>query len=114
MVCPDQVPMTGVKYLPAAWPGAYYYRHTTSLAWYERVSWKQGFECVTRGFFDLGPTRLRSGDIFGFFPRHRELAGREVITVMPRRVDLGAVDLPRRRPFGEGRGGNPIFEDQSR
>jgi uncharacterized protein (DUF58 family) len=114
VVYPEQLPMAGVKYLPAAWQGAFYYSHTTSLAWYERVSWKQQFDCAARGFYRVGPTRLRSGDIFGFFPREQVREAAETVTIMPRRVELGVIDLPRRRPFGEGKGGSPIFEDQSR
>src|SRR5579871_3934446 len=63
---PDQLALTGARYLPAAWQGAFYFTHTTSLAWYERVTWRQRFACNARGFYQFGPTRLRSGDIFGF------------------------------------------------
>jgi uncharacterized protein (DUF58 family) len=111
---PDQMPPTGEKHPSPAFPGAYYYRHTTSLTWYERVSWKQRFTCAARGYYQVGPSRLRSGDIFGFFPRQQAQAGEDTVTVMPRLLDLRDVELPRRRPFGEGRGGNPLFEDQSR
>lgn len=111
---PDQLPPTGARILPAAWQGSFYYFHTTSLAWYERVTWRQRFTCTARGYYQVGPVRLRSGDIFGFFPREAQLEQIDSITVMPRQVDLGEIDLPTRRPFGEAKGGNRIFEDQSR
>ena len=69
---PDQLPPMGAHILPAAWQGAFYYSHTTSLAWYERVSWRQRFTCTARGYYQVGPARLRSGDIFGFFPRESQ------------------------------------------
>ena len=111
---PDQLPPAAAHILPAAWQGAFYYIHTTSLAWYERVTWRQRFACMARGYYKFGPARLRSGDIFGFFPREATLARVDIISVLPRLVDLGDVELPTRRPFGEARGGSPIFEDQSR
>lgn len=111
---PDQLPPVGAHMLPAAWQGAFYYTHTTSLAWYERVTWRQRFNCMARGYYAIGPTRLRSGDLFGFFPREAHLDRPDIITVMPRLVELGEVALPTRRPFGEAKGGSRIFEDQSR
>lgn len=111
---PDQLPPAGAHVLPAAWPGAFYYTHTTSLAWYERVSWRQRFVCAARGYYEVGPTRLRAGDIFGFFPREARVELPDRITVLPRLVELGEIALPVRRPFGEAKGGNRIFEDQSR
>ncbi len=111
---PDQLPPAGAHILPAAWPGAFYYTHTTALAWYERVSWRQRFVCSARGYYEVGPTRLRAGDIFGFFPREARLERPDRITVLPRLLELGEIALPVRRPFGEAKGGNRIFEDQSR
>src|SRR5579885_1915540 len=111
---PDQLPPAGAHILPAAWPGAFYYTHTTALAWYERVSWRQRFVCSARGYYEVGPTRLRAGDMFGFFPREARLDQPDRITVLPRLLELGEIALPVRRPFGEAKGGNRILEDQSR
>jgi uncharacterized protein (DUF58 family) len=111
---PDQLPPVGARVLPAAYQGSFYYTHTTSLAWYERVTWRQRFSCTTRGFYEVGPVRLRSGDLFGFFPRQMQLDKRDPVAVLPRLLDLGPLELPVRRPFGSAKGGNRIFEDQSR
>ncbi len=113
-IVPDQLPPVGVATLPAAWEGAYYFLHTTSLAPHERVRWRQSFRCTARGYYRFGPTRLRSGDLFGLFPRERHLDGWDELAVLPRLVDLGDVPLPFLRPFGSAKGGNRIFEDQSR
>jgi uncharacterized protein (DUF58 family) len=110
----DRLVPAGMRLVPAARQGSLYYRHTTSLSWYERVSWRQRFSCTARGYFQMGPAILRSSDVFGFFPRQVEYAARDSIVVMPRLVDLGGVSLPARRPFGDARQGSPIFEDQSR
>lgn len=111
---PDQMPPAGAHILPAAFQGAFYFTHTTSLAWYERVTWRQRFSCTARGFYEVGPVRLRSGDLFGFFPQEAQLDRRDTIAVLPRQLDLGPLELPVRRPFGSAKGGSRIFEDQSR
>lgn len=113
-VMPDALPPTGGRSLNPAWDGAYYLSHSTSLAFYERVSWREQFTCMTRGYYQVGPTRLRSGDLFGLFPRETEYGGQDAISVLPRRLDLGDLALPFLRPFGSAKGGNRIFEDQSR
>jgi uncharacterized protein (DUF58 family) len=111
---PDQLPPWDAHILPAAYQGAFYYTRTTSLAWYERVTWRQRFSCTARGYYQVGPTRLRSGDLFGFFPRELYLDRPDQIAIMPRLLELGDLELPVRRPFGSAKGGNRIFEDQSR
>jgi uncharacterized protein (DUF58 family) len=37
-----------------------------SLRWYERVVRRVPLRCPTRGTFDLGPTQLVTGDVFGY------------------------------------------------
>jgi uncharacterized protein (DUF58 family) len=113
-ILPDQLPPAGAKTLPAAWEGAFFYTHTTSLGPYERVRWRQAFRCTARGYFRVGPTRLRSGDLFGLFPREKFMDDTDTLSVLPRLVDLGDTPLPFLRPFGSAKGGSPLFEDQSR
>lgn len=86
----------------------------TGLSWYQRVNWEVELECKERGYFKIGPARLRSGDIFGFFKREsEEEAGSEVI-VLPRLYDLGSVPLRTARPSGESRGRQLLVEDPMR
>lgn len=113
-VLPQALPTVGARTLNPAWEGAYYLSHSTSLAFYERVSWRQRFTCAARGYYEVGPARLRSGDLFGLFPRESIYAGKDFISILPRRLDLGDVALPFLRPFGATKGGSRIFEDQSR
>jgi uncharacterized protein (DUF58 family) len=88
---------------------------STSLGRRDRITWPVTLRAVKRGYFRVGPTRLRSGDIFGFFERE-EIAGwpPDAIIAYPRIFSLAELGLDSERPFGELRGGNRIFEDPSR
>ena len=111
---PEAMPARDAHTTPSAAPGELHVTRSTSLAWYERVSWKHRFLCRQRGYYHFGPTRLRSGDIFGLFPSQAEIRDLQYLTVLPRLVDLPALGLPTERPFGEARSGSRIFEDPSR
>ena len=88
--------------------------HRTSLAWYERVRWEYTVKCENRGFYRIGPARLKSGDLFGFFGSEKELAVNDYLLVYPRIVPLPEMGMPAARPLGETRGGIAIFQDESR
>ena len=89
-------------------------RHSTSMAWYERIRWTYEFQCSRRGFFRVGPSTLHSGDLFGFFTSEETLQDRDYILVYPQVVSLPEIGMPSARPLGETRGGLRIFEDTSR
>ena len=89
-------------------------RHSTSMSWYERVRWTYEFQCNRRGFFRVGPSTLRSGDLFGFFSSEETAQDRDYVLVYPRVVSLPEIGMPSARPLGEARGGIRIFEDMSR
>lgn len=101
-VHPSGVPRTVVLY------------RNTSLAPNEELSWPLELRAVERGFYRVGPTRLRSGDLFGFFEREREVGGRSALVVYPQTLPLPELALVHARPFGDQRGGNPLFEDPER
>ena len=111
---PEGMPIINTHTSPSGWAGAVSTGHNTSLAWYERVIWRHSFRCETRGFYRFGPALLRSGDPFGFFDSSAERTEMDYMVVLPRLYELSALGLPTRRPFGEVRGGSPIFEDPSR
>ncbi|NIM04800.1 MAG: DUF58 domain-containing protein [Armatimonadetes bacterium] len=67
-----------------------------------------------RGYFPLGPLRLRYGDGFGFAEKRQTLLAPESITVLPRIVDLGRVRLPVVRAPGELQTMRRTFEDSTR
>ncbi|MDE2688231.1 MAG: DUF58 domain-containing protein [Chloroflexota bacterium] len=95
-------------------PEAHTLRHSTSMSWYERVRWTYEFRCDRRGYFRVGPSYLRSGDLLGFFGSERESQDRDYVLVYPRLVSLPEIGIPSARPLGETRGGIRIFEDMAR
>lgn len=89
------------------------YRNT-SLRSHQTLRWPLKLLATKRGYFRIGPTRLRSGDLFGFFPSERDFKQQDAITVYPKTYTLDELGLTSARPFGEHAGGKRIFEDPMR
>ena len=53
---------------PTGYPGYVHVSRSTHLSWYERIGWPLELEAPPRGYYRLGPARITTGDIFGFFP----------------------------------------------
>lgn len=85
----------------------------TSLRGHERVARQYGLSAEDRGVYEIGGTRLRSGDPFGLFTSERLDERRTRVTVYPRTVPV-ELALPAVRPYGEDAGGSRLFEDPSR
>ncbi|MCB2202772.1 DUF58 domain-containing protein [bacterium] len=67
-----------------------------------------------RGYFELGPTLVSSGDPLGMVkPDQREFPATP-LTIYPQIVGLAELGLPSRSPFGTIKRQNPIFEDPTR
>jgi uncharacterized protein (DUF58 family) len=67
-----------------------------------------------RGYFELGPTSVSSGDPLGMVkPAQREFPGTS-LTIYPQILSLAELGLPSRSPFGTIKRQNPIFEDPTR
>ena len=98
----------------AAVPGLKWLHRRGSLGWYQKHRWKFTVKPVERGFHQFGPATLRSADLLGAFPRSIEDDGKEHLIVFPAVSPLEDRGLPSDRPFGERRGGDPVFEDPLR
>lgn len=59
---------------------------------------------IARGIYPLGPTRLVSGDLFGFFTASKEIPFKEYLTVLPKIVEIES--LP--NPYGLMPGGEAV------
>ena len=75
---------------------------------------KYGLECLTRGYHQVGPLVLETGDVFGLHRRFRVLAPPRFVLVYPRIVPLSGYDLASRRPIGDVRMTYRLFEDPTR
>ena len=112
---PRGMPALKVHTSPGALPGSQVLDRATALGRRDHLEWPITLQAVRRGYYRVGPTRLKSGDIFGFFEREEE-TGRPVdgIVVYPITYPLPDLGLDSARPFGDARGGNRIHEDPSR
>lgn len=71
-------------------------------------------ECNRRGYYQLGPTVLETGDLFGLQRRYRVGAPPHYLLVYPEVVALEGYDVASRRPIGEVRMTYRLFEDPTR
>jgi uncharacterized protein (DUF58 family) len=85
-----------------------------TLRWYERARRNYTLIFRKRGSYAVGPARLTSGDIFGFFERNLESRMEEFLTVFPPLLSKFVLDLPAEDPFGDHRSRRRLFEDPNR
>lgn len=111
---PEPLEALGVHTAPSAAPGYLLFRRSTSLGWYERVSWTNRLHCSRRGFYRVGPALLRSSDLFGVFLEERAVDEFVDVTVYPRIYSLEDLGIPAHRPFGDHPGGRDLFPDPTR
>ncbi len=71
-------------------------------------------ECLTRGYFQIGPLVMESGDLFGLHRRFRVGAEPAYLLVYPRIIPLEGYDLTSRRPIGDVLLTHRLFEDPTR
>ena len=87
-------------------------KRVTSLNPNENIRWGISLLGTSRGFYKIGPTIARTGDLFGFFQREEILEHpTSQVVVYPRVFELEEFGLDSSRPFGDLRGGMKIFED---
>lgn len=96
---PAGLPMTGLRGRvgPLRGRGVFSFRYTLHGA--------------RRGYYELGPVLLRSGDLFGLTHIERRAALGDAITVFPRVVPITHARLPSRRPAGRVRARQRVLED---
>ena len=81
------------------------------IAMYHRVIRRFPMKCMQRGIFTFGPTRIRSGDLFGFFRRHKLIEKLDYLMVYPRLVPLEKLGIPSQQLFGDIRLKHHLFQD---
>ncbi len=80
----------------------------------QRLRWRHQVLCRVRGDYRLGPVLLRSGDIFGFFPKEMVLPAFMPLLVYPRIVPVEKLSLPLKELVGERSIPLTLYEDLSR
>jgi uncharacterized repeat protein (TIGR01451 family) len=71
-------------------------------------------EFLMRGYYQVGPLVLETGDLFGLHRRYRVGSAPHFVLVYPRVVPLEGYDLASRRPIGEVLLTHRLFEDPTR
>jgi len=113
----DEIPVELARELasaPATRPGYYLLSRWASILWYRKASWKYQLHGEKRGYYRLGSLTVTSGDIFGFYPRWRQFASADHVTVYPRIFPIERLEVPPLHPMGEVRSNRRIFQDPTR
>lgn len=69
---------------------------------------------LMRGYFQIGPLLVETGDVFGLHRRFRVLTEPHYVLVLPKVLPLVGYNLASRRPIGEIRLTHRLFEDPTR
>jgi uncharacterized protein (DUF58 family) len=88
--------------------------HVFSLRWFERVRRRYDLRFRKRGYYQIGPARLESGDLFGIYETSRVVGPMDRLTVFPSLIPLQEMDHPAENPFGDVRSRRRLFEDPNR
>lgn len=70
--------------------------------------------CNRRGYYQLGPLVMETGDLFGLHRRYRVASEPQFLMVLPKIVPLAGYDVSSKRPIGEVRMTYRLFEDPTR
>jgi uncharacterized repeat protein (TIGR01451 family) len=67
-----------------------------------------------RGYYQLGPLVLETGDLFGLHRRYRVLTEPQFLMVLPKVLPLAGYEVSSKRPIGEVRMSYRLYEDPTR
>ncbi|MEZ6095072.1 MAG: DUF58 domain-containing protein [Pirellulaceae bacterium] len=85
-----------------------------SLGAGESKTWNYEFIPTRRGYFQIGPFVLETGDVWGINRKFKVLCPPHYITVHPQLVPLDGYNIESRRPVGEVVMTHRLFEDPTR
>lgn len=71
-------------------------------------------QCNRRGYYQLGPLVLETGDLFGLHRRYRVVTDPHFLLVYPKVMSLEGFDIASKRPIGEVRMTYRLYEDPTR
>ena len=103
--------LVAAESLPVGLPMSGLRGRVVPLAGSRAFSFSYTLEGARRGYHQLGPTLLRTGDLFGLFHRQTAAGGSSWLTVYPKIVAVRQARLPSRRYLGELRTRQRVLED---
>jgi uncharacterized protein (DUF58 family) len=83
-------------------------RQEAFVLWHQTVNFKQDFVALRRGVYQVGPPRIRTSDLLGFFEKEKRALEAEQIIVYPRLVALRPIAIRRRDLFGVPSAKSPV------
>ena len=83
-------------------------RQEAFVLWHQTVNFKQDFVALRRGVYQVGPPRIRTSDLLGFFEKEKRALEAEQIIVYPRLVALRPIAIRRRDLFGVPGAKSPV------
>ncbi len=89
-------------------------RCVAALLWYSKATWKYRLYCHKRGYYPLGPIRMTSGDIFGFYSRSLAKPTNDHLIVYPKIYPVDQFSIPSQHPLGDSKAEQTIFQDPTR
>lgn len=91
-----------------------FYRYASSLRGHGQHEMTYELHCEERGYYEIGPLTVRTGDLMGFSrPRVMQLAA-EPLIVYPRVLSLDRLGLPTFSPQVDLPARSPLFQDPAR
>ena len=78
------------------------------VLWHQTVKFHQDFVALRRGVYPVGPPRIRTSDLLGFFEKEKSVLDATHIIVYPRLVSLRPVAIRRRDLFGVPGSKSPV------
>ena len=115
----DEVPVPPVKsgaisYLVSEITGVFSLQNTLSMNAYQRTRRETTLRFPRRGYYDIGPVRYQSGDIFTLFTVERQHDHTDTLVIYPPVYTLDALMLPAKEMFGEIHVRRSLFTDPIR
>ncbi|HEY1066358.1 MAG TPA: DUF58 domain-containing protein, partial [Pirellulales bacterium] len=80
----------------------------------ETAAYIYQLQLLGRGYHQIGPLVIETGDLFGLHRRWRAIADPVFILVYPKVIHIPGYDVASRRPIGEVRMAHRLFEDPTR
>lgn len=80
----------------------------------QSIKLNYALRCQVRGYYQLGPTVLETGDFFGLHRKFRVATEPAFLTVYPEFLPVEGFDISSKRPIGEVRMTYRLFEDPTR
>lgn len=110
----DQLPRRALGVRP---PALQVTGRRLQLCWlraHGKKSMRYQLQCLRRGYYQIGPLTVETGDLFGLHRRYRVVAEPHFLMVLPKVIPISGYNVASRRPIGEMRMSYRLFEDPTR